>query len=360
MIATRFYNGLASPLTEVKISVGLRARLGSVEPPTTSNRQLEVVTSRGRKPHSYWPIGYPGVPFTVRVPVAGVGQETVDVAQLAASQVRGSSIQGFIARSEKVELVVQLIGHVPSVGEEMRPVHSYLLPDDLENGSASQVIVDHERMPGKWRGWNRFEQVEDVWIFGFGSLVDPDEFVRYVGYQPAMEVEWAPARLNGHGRAWNVGMNNMIARPDDKFYVTADNRRYDGIVVTLGVVANRDCAVNGVVFRVERRALQRLDRRERRYDRVDVSGSIATSAQLRPGSTVYTYIPTSEALAVGLEGIKSGTGAVSRSYYDRVERAFAQLGEGQLAQYRATTPEPTVAITELQVIRPGTQRHLDG
>jgi cation transport regulator ChaC len=262
---------------------------------------------------------------------------------------------------DRAELVIQLVGSVPVVGEEMRSVHSYLLADDLELGSGANVDVDFARKPRKWGGWRQFEALApDVWIFGYGSLVDPDDVERYVGFRPVEGMEWAPAVLNGYERAWNVGMHNIHDRDDDKFYTTVEGERYKGIVLTLGLESNRDMSTNGLVFRIEPRNLAKLDSRERRYDRVDVTTSITTSAHLNPGSSVHTYIPNRDALATGADGMQAGTGAVSRSYHDKVAHAFAQLGEEESARYVESTRESAVPLVDLQIIRPGTKRHSEG
>jgi len=200
----------------------------------------------------------------------------------------------------------------------------------------------------------------DVWIFGYGSLVDPADVERYVGSRPVEDMDWAPALLDGYERVWNVGMYNVHDRDDDKFFTTAEGERYKGIILSLGLESNRDMAVNGLVFRVERRDLSRLDRRERRYDRVDVTGSISTAARLTSGSTVYTYVPKPEALAVGLEGMRGGSGAISRSYHDKVVAAFAQLGEEAIARYEESTRQPYVPIVDLQIVWPRTDGQFEG
>jgi hypothetical protein len=94
VIAARLYNGLASPIVDVEIYVALRARTTKVEPPIVTIRRLDIITSAGRKPFDYWPIGHPGVPFTVRVPISSEDHEIVDIAQLATVPITGANIQG--------------------------------------------------------------------------------------------------------------------------------------------------------------------------------------------------------------------------------------------------------------------------
>ncbi len=242
----------------------------------------------------------------------------------------------------------------------MRSVHSCLLPGDVDLGSAAHTHVDFDRKPRTWKDRPQFGELSDDWIFGYGSLVDPDDLARYVGNQAVEGIDWTLALLDGYERAWNVGMRNVHDCDDDKFYVTEDGQRYGGIVLTLGLDTNSGSSTNGLMFKVERPALLALDKRERRYHRVDVSSSIESPAQLSPGSTVYTYVPRADALATGLEGIHSSTAAISRSYHDKVTSAFNRLGKEEVARYQASTRQPKAPLVDLHVVRPGTERRSRG
>ena len=214
------------------------------------------------------------------------------------------------------------------------------------------MTANFDTSPKKWEGWKVFDETRDVWVFGFGSLVDPDDPVKGLG--------WGVARLSGYRRAWNVGMHNRHDRVNDKFFVTSDNRRHEGVIVSLGLEKHSTTTVNGVVFRVERRQLARLDEREKRYVRVDISDRLLTDLELGSDPTVFAYIPNDEALAVCAEALLTEVAVVSRPYHDRVERAFASLGDHELATYFETTRAPEAPLLDLQIVRPGTARHAEG
>ena len=198
------------------------------------------------------------------------------------------------------------------------------------------------------------------WIFAYGSLVDLEDLRRVLGYDPVPETDWALASLGGYRRAWNVGMYNLHARKDDKFYVAENDQRFDGVVLSVGLERDSQVDVNGIVFRVESRTLPVLDRREKRYARTDVTGAIQTRARLGARSKVFTYLPLAEALAVANTGVEEGSAAISRDYYDRIEAAFDHLGTDEVAKYNNTTALPTAPVVDLRIVRPDTERHAQG
>ena len=95
--------------------------------------------------------------------------------------------------------------------------------------------------------------------------------------------------------------------------------------------------------------LAALDRRERDYDRVDV-----TSTSVRPGAavgparahrhlraaTVSDRRATSRPRDAGQAGIRG-------SYWGLVDAAFAVLGRDRLQRYRASTPDPDIPVVAL-------------
>lgn len=200
----------------------------------------------------------------------------------------------------------------------------------------------------------------DVWVFGYGSLVDPIDLGRYVRDQATDDVEWSPAVLDGYERNWRVGMTNIHDRADDKFYVGADGARYPGVVLSLGLTPARSGRTNGVVFRTEPRVLPVLDAREKRYVRVEVTSSIIGPRGRPDDWVVYTYVPRPDAVACASDAIRDGTAAVPRAYHDKVRSAFAGLGADELATYEATTRGPDAPVVDLTMVRPGTPRHALG
>ena len=104
------------------------------------------------------------------------------------------------------------------------------------------------------------------WVFGYGSLVDPSSFGATIGRELRPGIDFLEAELVGFGRRWNYGVLHASASGPGPGGITIDYT-----LVALGVVRAEDESVNGVVGWVEEDELALLDRRERHYDRVDVT-----------------------------------------------------------------------------------------
>src|SRR5690349_8504669 len=111
-----------------------------------------------------------------------------------------------------------------------------------------------------------------VWVFGYGSLVSPESFGRTLGRPLRMGVDVHPAELAGYGRRWNYGVLHVTARTDSE-------RSLPRTIVALGIVESESESVNGVIGWVEHGELVELDRRERHYDRVDVTDQVTVEGR---------------------------------------------------------------------------------
>jgi hypothetical protein len=176
-------------------------------------------------------------------------------------------------------------------------------------------------------------------VFGYASLVSPASAAETLG-RP-VEVA-ALARLEGWARAWTCGRDNTTV---EKTFALADGAlpRY-----CLGLNLDPDPAAhapNGVLIEVSQAELDRLDLRELRYQRTEVTGSIVDAGELG-FDAVYAYRARPEH-----RHPEPPDGAVIISTYPAlVERAFAELGPGQLELYRATTAPPPVEIAEATLV----------
>ena len=106
-------------------------------------------------------------------------------------------------------------------------------------------------------------------LFGYGSLVLPESAEMTLG-RPVPEAR--PARLRGWKRRFSQGRDNLTC---EKTFEIEGGHRPEWIL-GLNVEHGEDPAgpVNGVVIAVTEAELDRLDIREIRYDRVDVSGLV--------------------------------------------------------------------------------------
>jgi hypothetical protein len=176
-------------------------------------------------------------------------------------------------------------------------------------------------------------------VFGYASLASPASAAETLG----RPVEYAGlARLGGWARGWTVGRDNTAV---EKTFALADGSlpRY-----CLGLNLDPDPAAqapNGVLIEVSDAELDRLDLRELRYHRTEVTDEIATPGKLG-FDAVYAYRARPEH-----RHPEPPHGAVIISTYPTlVERAFAELGPDQLRLYHATTAPPPVELVDATLV----------
>jgi hypothetical protein len=178
-------------------------------------------------------------------------------------------------------------------------------------------------------------------VFGYASLVSAASASQTLG----RPVEFAAvARLQGWSRGWTLGREQATS---EKTFA-----RLDGTVprFCLGLNIDRDetaAAPNGVLLELTEAELERLDIREIRYLREDVTEALmVTSGDADGLDTVYAYrarperhhpTPPDDAIIVA-------------TYPTTIEAAFGALGPGELGLYRETTAPPPVEVAEAKLI----------
>jgi cation transport regulator ChaC len=179
--------------------------------------------------------------------------------------------------------------------------------------------------------------VSRIAVFGYASLVSTASAAETLG----RPVEPIPARLRGWRRAWTLARDNAasektFARPDgsEPAFCLGLN------VEPAGMAANP----NGALIELTERELERLDRREMRYLRVEVGASIETA---EPFDAVFVY----SARAEHRRPVAPADSIVVASYQRTVAAAFAALGPGQLELFERTTAAPPTEVTEATLVR---------
>lgn len=180
-------------------------------------------------------------------------------------------------------------------------------------------------------------------MFGYGSLVSPVSFGATLGRELRPGVDFFEAELTGFGRRWNYGVMHTEGTTTDHLGV-----EQAWTIVALGLVAAPDETVNGIVGWVDDVELGELDRRERHYDRVDVTALATVHAPGDVPGEIVTYVPRLEARRHYEAARDLGRAAVERRYWELVDDAFAALGADRHERYHATTPAPDVPVVELQ------------
>jgi cation transport regulator ChaC len=165
-------------------------------------------------------------------------------------------------------------------------------------------------------------------LFGYGSLVLHESASMTLG-RPAGDLQLA--RLHDWRRRFSQRRDNLTC---EKTFECDGGWRPEW-VLGLNVEQGEDEAgpVNGVVIELSEAELDRLDIREIRYDRVDVSGSVEGDG-LPERIVTYTAKPFHFAPEPPEDSI------ILATYAAAVEQGFENLGQGELDHYRATTPYP--------------------
>jgi cation transport regulator ChaC len=182
-------------------------------------------------------------------------------------------------------------------------------------------------------------------VFGYGSLVSPASFAETLAREPGPLI---PARLSGWRRRWSVGRDNRsaektFARPGGEVppFVIGLNIEAAPVKDARG---NDALAPNGALIELSEAELDRLDLREMRYRRVDVSDAIGSDA---PFDRIVAYTAREEHYFP-----EPPEGAVAMAPYLRaVEAAFRALGDGQWGLFLDTTGMPPVELIEPQLVR---------
>jgi hypothetical protein len=147
--------------------------------------------------------------------------------------------------------------------------------------------------------------------------------------------------IKGLARRWNVAMDNRVDLPGYKFYVDAHTgKRHEGHVAFLDLVEDDDVTLNGLLFELDGDALDALDRRERNYERVDVTELVAD-----PPGPVAAYVGTSEARIRFDAALGASDVVASAAYSEHVRAAFAAYDE--LPGYEQSTDHPPCPYVNL-------------
>lgn len=179
----------------------------------------------------------------------------------------------------------------------------------------------------------------DLGLFGYGSLVLPES----AGITLARPVPAArPARLREWKRRWSLGRDNLTC---EKTFELGSGHRPEW-VLGLNLEPGEDPAgpVNGVVIDVSEAELERLDVREIRYERVEVTGLV-------DGEGLPARIVTYTAKEWHFRPEPPPDAVILANYANAVEAAFRAMGEGELQAYLATTgPYPVERVEATLVL----------
>ena len=139
-------------------------------------------------------------------------------------------------------------------------------------------------------------------VFGYGSLAALPGAV--------------PCALRGHRRTWGVAMDNTVTIPGYKVYRDGSGAQPGVCVAFLDVEPVPGERTTGAV--VAAGDLRALDRRERNYERIEVTELMDGC----PDGRVWAYAGLEESRARARRAREAGTLVVVRDYLDMVETAL--------------------------------------
>lgn len=197
-------------------------------------------------------------------------------------------------------------------------------------------------------------------LFAYASLVNAESAARTLGRPPRSEPQ--PAQLRGWRRRWSQARDN---RTCEKTFARTDNGEIPRHVLGLNIeradaakvdfvahgATNAPIGANGMLIELTDEELERLDVRELRYDRTEVSGDVVLSADVAPRAPAFDRIVTYIAKPAHFAPEPPTDAVILAPYVVAVEAAFAGLGEDQLDLYRETTDPPPVEVIEATLVR---------
>jgi hypothetical protein len=173
---------------------------------------------------------------------------------------------------------------------------------------------------------------EPEFVFGYASLVH--------------DLGGHGCRLEGARRVWGVAMDNGETIPGYKYFVDRESGERPAVFVAfLDLVDAEGEEVNGLCVPVAAGGLAAIDRRERNYERVDVTDRVT-----RPQGRTWAYAGTAAARERLRQGLDEGRAAVADEYLEAVEGGFAALGGDELERFRRTTAPPPCPLRALKRI----------
>lgn len=180
-------------------------------------------------------------------------------------------------------------------------------------------------------------------VFGYASLVSRESAAQTLG----RPVGPCPlVRLRGWRRRWSLCRDNEKA---EKTFARADDGSLPRYMLGLNIerAGDDEPGPNGVLIELTEAELDRLDVREIRYDRVDVTAAVDPPAAELGFDRVIAYTAKAERFVP-----EPPDGAVVlRPYAETVEAAFAEHGEEARDLYLATSGPPPVELIDAVLVR---------
>ena len=171
-------------------------------------------------------------------------------------------------------------------------------------------------------------------IFGYGSLLSIASLERTLGR--SYRRPFIICSVDGWRRRWNVAMpNELFSYQEADGWVTPER------IVYLNVERQADARVNGVLFVVDAAELERFDKREWIYERVDVTSAL--TGVTVDGGAAWIYCGKPEYVRNDLSSPR--TAAIRATYLQIIDNGHRGLGSEFVRDYdRSTDPVPKALV----------------
>lgn len=187
-----------------------------------------------------------------------------------------------------------------------------------------------------WPGLSRLA------IFAYASLASTASAGETLGRPVGPSV---PARLEGFSRTWTLGRDNLAS---EKTFARADGSLPRFCLGLNLEPAEGVFAPNGCLVEVAQAEFDRLDLREMRYRRIEVTDAIVCDlCESESFDAVFAYTARAE----HHHPTPPANTIVIGNYLRTIEAAFESLGPGQLDLFHATTTSPPVEIEDATLVR---------
>jgi len=126
-----------------------------------------------------------------------------------------------------------------------------------------------------------------IYVFAYASLMHPNSVRKTLNKDNSYNVELIPAKLNHYKKTWSSYKINREG------YKSSEGNHIDYIAY-INIEEDFNSQTLGVIIKVSKDELLKLDERESNYVRIDVTNNITLfDTEIEPDTTIFTYISLS-------------------------------------------------------------------
>jgi hypothetical protein len=159
-----------------------------------------------------------------------------------------------------------------------------------------------------------------TYVFGYGSLVNPESAAKTLG-RKLYDKDVSLVEIKNYTRSWGLVVEVIL-------YYRGDGKSINAAFLDIQKIDGK--SANGVLIEVNKGKLEKFDKREKYYDRVDVTDDINPRPQ--EGNVVYTYVGKSAFLARNYRNVK-----VLHEYQKIVDQGIQHWGQAFCDRFNLTT-----------------------